>query len=316
MKIDNKELEIYYNFSLDFIDNFGQENYNRIHSLYPNEVEEREQINSIINSDLPIGEKIINILITQEFSPHHNFFHISYDHLLVLLIQKNNDIPPTTGEILKVKKLQELIDLIKNDLITKIGVREKYGEFSKYNMSQYIPGDPLSFYLETGNYRRLFMMIKSSDVKLAKSKLKKGTLEEFLSKVNRGMSYPVFKKERENFLAFCSNPSKTKKILQQVEYSTKFKIDPYTYNLLKTLRKKNLLNFSAISVDDLINVKVNLAPVYFCRFSKLLWGGLKKEIKSLSRVKNKNSEQYKKRLEIFLYRFRNLPLDRLKKLIL
>lgn len=303
-----KELESLYILSLDFKDNFGEEDFNYLYSIYPGEVGEREQINKILlNKNIKKSKKIEEILIIQSFSKNRTIFHLSYEELLNIVLQlDNNNIPPTNYDFKRLKKLQELINLIKHDLITITGIKEKYTEFSF--LSDYILMDPLEFYKKSNNISAINNMIECSEVIEYKSNLKKIRLNTFIKKI-QNISYTEFKKERKNFEAIHGR-KKYKHKLDYLENTIKFKLDPYCLKKLKELRKKNVI--STIHWYDLADLQIHLPPIYWNRIPKLLWKGLKGEFKRIKRIKN--PELKKLRISMFISRYIQYS-SRLEKLL-
>lgn len=302
------ELESLYNLSVEFEKNFGKESLKKLKNYYPNEIEEREKINQIIlNPTQRIGNKIERILIIQEFSTNSKLFHLDYETLLSVLISQNDGIPPTKSEITRIDNLQDLIFYIKNDLITKKGIEEKYPNFSY--LKKYIIGNPLEFYIKTKKYFSIMEMVKSSDVLESIKKIKKIRLNTFLKEC-QNVTYLEFKEKRKNWEAINKNKHKE---LNDFELSHKFKIDNYCFNYLKKLKRKNQLNLSSLEINELLELQNIIAPIYWDRINKFLWNSFTKELKSLRREKNK--ERFNTRLNVFLQRYNFLPKDRILKLL-
>src|SRR5574343_237153 len=133
MEFDLETLKNYYNISFEFKRDYGEDGekyFSLLKKNFHQEVTERETINSIIlDTSKKIGQKIEEILIIQSFSNNYRWFHLEYEELLNILIGFNDDLPPTSGEFERINKLLDLIYLIKNDLITPIGINELYTEF-------------------------------------------------------------------------------------------------------------------------------------------------------------------------------------------
>lgn len=304
------ELENLYNLSLEFEKNFSKESLNILTELYPNEIEEREKINKIIlDPTKRIGNKLEKILIIQEFSTNSKLFHFDYESLLSILISNNNNIPPTKSEIDRINSLNDLIWYIKNDLITNIGIKEKYPTFSY--LSKYIIGNPLNYYLQTDKYFCLQKMVKSSDVIESIKSIKKIRLKTFLKNC-QNITYVEFKEKRKNWESI-NNSKKHKDELDKFELSHKFKIDKYTFNYLKQLKRKNQTDINSLEYTELLELQIIISPIYWDRINKFLWGGFTKELKSLKRERNK--KRFSIRLEVFLQRYSFLPQKRILKLL-
>lgn len=267
-----------------------------------NYLERLEYIYSILRKDnLSIYDRISKIII-YEYDIYReifkNFFTLS-EYLDII----TTDIPPSIVEIRKIERLVECIVYISKYKLSKNGLREKYPEFSTL-LEKYILWD----INEQSSILEIYNCLESSDILKLKKKIKKGTYGnykkffEYLSNIPN-LTYNQFKVEKKKFLSVYGK-EKSKKYLNRLlnfEMTTKFKIDSYIFNRIKKLRERNIISRSGLDINELIDLKENIAPVYWSRIPSILWGGLKSEYKKISKIKNKKRK--KDRIDVFIFRY-------------
>lgn len=227
-----------------------------------------------------------------------------------------SEIPPSQIEIRKLEKLVECLQYISKNKLSRFGLREKYPEFSK-ELNKYILWD----INESSQLMEIYSAVETSDIIKLKKKFKKsvyGNYKKFIEHLNElyksgNLTYKLFKEEREKFLSVYGG-EKSKKYfsrLYKYEYSTKFKIDSYLFNRIKTLRKKNIYSLEGMDVYDLIDIKENIAPIYWSNINRVFWKGLKREYYRI--LKTQSKEKKIQKMSVFIFRY-NEYSDRIKKL--
>lgn len=227
-----------------------------------------------------------------------------------------SEIPPSQIEIRKLEKLVECLQYISKNKLSRLGLREKYPEFSK-ELNKYILWD----INESSQLMEIYSAVETSDIIKLKKKFKKsvyGNYKKFIEHLNElyksgNLTYKLFKEEREKFLSVYGR-EKSKKYFSRLytyEYSTKFKIDSYLFNRIKTLRKKNIYSLEGMDVYDLIDIKENIAPIYWSNINRVFWKGLKREYNRILKTPSKKKKIQK--MSVFIFRY-NKYSDRIKTL--
>lgn len=249
-----------------------------------------------------LKEQLIGQLKTWTYNPS-----LLSEILLVDDIAYKNK-PLSIEEINLLKKLDDVISIIFKDQITRIGLMEFYPEFPE--LEQYILGDIIKMYYDQGEWHQLCSMTRSTDVLSAIKSIRKPTIKTFLKK-NKDVSYSEYLKNKQNFIALYPS-GKYAKELDEFEQNHKFKLDKYTYKSIKNIVKVNKILLAGIDAEYLIDLKENIAPIYWERISKILSPKLNKRIKQLKRIKNEKDKN--RQIEVFLWRHKKYQ-ERLKKLL-
>lgn len=267
-------------------------------------LDELIEINNILERDyLSYYDRMSKVLL-YEFKKYRqvgkNYFSLTEYFDIIC----NADIPPKQSEIRKTEKLIECLVFLSKNLITNAGIEELYPELTNLELHKLILWNPDA----NSDVRDIFNSAPSSDILTLRKKLKKGVygnykrFMEYLHS-NNSLSYANYKVEKERFLSVYGK-EKSKKYLGRLfdfERNFKFKIDSYTYNKIKTLRRHNIISMDGIDTFDLIDLKENIAPVYWSRIPKILWNGIKGEYTKIRRIKNEHIKNIRKSVFIFRY---------------
>lgn len=279
-----------------------------------NYLEELADINEILQKDnLSIYDRIFKVIL-YEFDIYREIFknYFSLEEYLSM-VEIADDIPPTITEIRKIERLVDCLVNISKYKLTKVGLREKYPELATI-LEKYIIWD----INEKSSIQEIYNCVESSDIIKLKKKIKKGIYGNFKEFYNhlleiQDLTYQRYREEREIFLSVYGR-EKSKKYLSRLynfEMNTKFKIDSYLFNRIKALRERNILSIDGIDIYDLIDLRENIAPIYWHRIPRIIWNGLKKEYNKIKRIHN--IERKTTRKGVFIFRYTHYS-DRIKDL--
>lgn len=279
-----------------------------------NYLEELADINEILQKDnLSIYDRIFKVIL-YEFDIYREIFknYFSLEEYLSM-VEIADDIPPTITEIRKIERLVDCLVNISKYKLTKVGLREKYPELATI-LEKYIIWD----INEKSSIQEIYNCVESSDIIKLKKKIKKGIYGNFKKFYNhlleiQDLTYQRYREEREIFLSVYGR-EKSKKYLSRLynfEMNTKFKIDSYLFNRIKALRERNILSIDGIDIYDLIDLRENIAPIYWHRIPRIIWNGFKKEYNKIKRIRNLERKITRKGVFIFRY---NHYSDRIKDL--
>jgi len=280
-------------------------------------LEELLEINEILEKDyLSYYDRMSKVLL-YEFKKYRqvckNYFSLTeYFNFMV------DEIPPQQSEIRKVEKLIDCLVLLSKNLISANGISELYSEFSDLNLHKLILWCPD----KNSDVREIFSAAPSSEILALKKEIKKsvyGNYKRFFSHLEKlislgNLTYPIYKIEKERFFSVYGK-EKSKKYLGRLfnfEREFKFKIDKYTFNRIKTLRRENILSIDGIDAYELLDLRENIAPVYWHRISKVLWNGIKGEYNKIRRIKNSKVKDLRKGVFIFRYNKYSTRINNLK----
>lgn len=262
----------------------------------------RRRVNSVLfNTESSNFEKLEEIILLTIDYHNHTKYIPNFEELCYLVeeSQKENKKLLTAEEISTLSELITLRSNLKNDLISKNGLKELYPQYYKRVTKNRLKFDPLNLYKRGGDIIHLFNMVETSDVLKIKNKVKPPNLKKVLNNL-KNITHKQFLYEVEIFSLW--NESVALKKLEQVSNEHKFKITPDAIKLLKKLRRQKIFG-EPISFFDLSELEREIGSVNFRRVPKILWKGFKKELLTIYRCNNLDVRR--DRLEVLLKYYHN-----------